>query len=89
MCPQISLAGVVPDGPVSLMSGGRAMIDYLPPKVCCHLLVVRLKMAVWSFGGLCFWSSVLGSGASSAQLQVDTCLEPVWNGFGTSLAVMW
>lgn len=65
------------------------MIDNLPPNVCCHLLVVLLQMAVCSFGCLCFWSSVLGSGASSAQLLVDIYLERVWNGFGTGLAVMW
>lgn len=40
-------------------------------------------------GGLCFCSWVLGSGARSVQLQIETFLEPVWSGFGTNLAVMW
>lgn len=82
MCPQISLARMVPDDPVSLMSGGRALIDSLPPNVCCHLLAVPLKMTFWSVGCLCFWSSVLGSGAYSAQLLVDISLERICNQFG-------
>lgn len=65
------------------------MIGYLPPNVCCHLLAGPLKMGVCSCGCFGFGSSVLGSGASSAQLQVDASLERVGNGSGTGLAPTW